>query len=117
MPGELAAQTLPAVPLAWRVEVQKRGRYWQWRMRRADKRKSRYGGKFELLSEERQAQYVQNKEKRERQELPTHNGTGGGEHLAIRHRVLPASGDSGTSLQLAGQSDADPAGNFLQSNK
>jgi len=63
----VAAQTLPAVPLTWRIEVQRRGRYWQWRTGRAEKRKSRYGGKFELLSDERKAQYVQNKEKRKRQ--------------------------------------------------
>jgi hypothetical protein len=79
------AQTLPAVPLAWRVEVQRRGKYWQWRTGRAEKRKARYGGKFELLSEERQAQYAQNKEKRKRSASPTNNGTGGSEHLAIGH--------------------------------
>ena len=45
------------------------------------------------------------------------HGTGGREHSSERYRLLPASRDSGTSLQLAGRRDADPAGNFLQSNK
>lgn len=114
MPREpVAAQALPAVPLTWRVEVQKRGKYWQWRIGRAEKRKSRYGGKFELLSEERQAQYVQNKEKRNRKETTTRNGTGGSQHSPERYRLLPASGNSGTSSQLAGRGDADSAGRVL----
>ena len=47
----------------WRIEVTKRGLYFQWRERRRNG-KSAYGGKFGLLSAERQAQYGQNKLKR-----------------------------------------------------
>lgn len=48
----------------WRIEVTRRGKYWLWRRGRAKNRQSRYGGKFELLSPERQAAYEQNKAKR-----------------------------------------------------
>lgn len=52
---------LPAVAMRWRIEVQKRGKYWQWRYGSGRTRISRYGGKFELLSQERQTEYAQNK--------------------------------------------------------
>lgn len=63
---------LPPVSVQWRVEVQKRGRYFQWRTGSRRKRKSRYGGKFELLSNERKARYEKNKAKR--QASPGHSG-------------------------------------------
>lgn len=46
---------------AWRIEVTGQGRYWQWRRGRGTNRKSRYGGKFEQLSQDRQAAYHQNR--------------------------------------------------------
>jgi hypothetical protein len=48
-------------PLEWRREVKDRGKYWQWRKGSGDYRPSRYGGVFELLDEERKAQYERNK--------------------------------------------------------
>lgn len=73
IPAEnVPAKPLPVMAVRWRVEVQKRGRYWQWRSGRGALRQSRYGGKFALLSDERKAQYEQNKERRER---VTNNGT------------------------------------------
>ena len=74
--GEIqTAQSLPPISaqLGWRVEVQKRGRYWQWRQGRADNRKAHYGGKFELLTDERKVQYEKNKAKR--QKAIQNNGT------------------------------------------
>ena len=59
--ADTGAQVLPVVAMRWRVEVQKRGKYWQWRFGSGRMRISRYGGKFELLSQERQAEYAQNK--------------------------------------------------------
>jgi hypothetical protein len=56
---------LPIAELTWRVEVQKRGKYWQWRRGSRGNRKARYGGRFELLPIERQAQYEVNKAKRQ----------------------------------------------------
>ena len=53
----------------WRIEVQKRGRFWQWRRGRNESRVCRYGGKFDNLSDERKAEYherirIKNKAKR-----------------------------------------------------
>ena len=44
----------------WRTEVLRRGKYWQKR-ERGRNGKSRYGGKFNLLSPERQVQYDKTK--------------------------------------------------------
>jgi hypothetical protein len=55
---------LPSVPVNWRVEVQKRGRYWRCRTEGAEKRKCRYGGRFETLNEEKKQAYEQNKARR-----------------------------------------------------
>lgn len=52
---------LPASGGTWRTEVKRRGKFWQWRRGRGDQRVSRYGGKFDLLSPERQAEYERNK--------------------------------------------------------
>ena len=54
----------------WRIEVLKRGRFWHWRKGRNESRIGRYGGKFELLSDERKAAYnerirLKNKAKRQ----------------------------------------------------
>ena len=48
----------------WRIEVQKRGKFWQWRRGSKAQRQARYGGKFDLLSDERKAEYEQNKARR-----------------------------------------------------
>ena len=61
MPEVHNAQTLPAISAQWRREVQKRGKYWQWRKGRGENRQARYGGKFETLPEERKRQYERNK--------------------------------------------------------
>jgi hypothetical protein len=47
----------------WRIEVVRRGKYWQSRRGRGKNRESRYGGKFSTLSEERQAQYYVNRQR------------------------------------------------------
>jgi hypothetical protein len=54
----------PFDPAGWRVEVKEKGRYWCWRKGIRAARQSRYGGKFDLLSEERQAEYGRNKARR-----------------------------------------------------
>lgn len=50
----------------WRIEVTGLGRYWQWRKGRGQARISRYGGKFDLLSDERKREYHANKRKQTR---------------------------------------------------
>jgi hypothetical protein len=49
----------------WRVEVTRRGKFWQWRTGSKAQRRARYGGKFSLLSDERKAQYEINKARRQ----------------------------------------------------
>jgi hypothetical protein len=75
------------------VEVQKRGKYWQWRHGSRHKRKSRYGGKFELLPDERKAQYEANKEKRQAR---AHHGSRSLEHLTERDSLLSVGRIDGT---------------------
>jgi hypothetical protein len=48
----------------WRVEVTRRGKFWNWRKGSKAQRRGAYGGKFELLSDERKGQYAINKERR-----------------------------------------------------
>ena len=64
----LAIEDVPVIERAgtldWRIEVLRRGKFWQWRTGRAENRKSRYGGKFATLSPERQKRYEQNKARR-----------------------------------------------------
>jgi hypothetical protein len=48
----------------WRIEVLKRGKYWQWRRGYGKGRKARYGGRFALLPPERQAAYFENVRRR-----------------------------------------------------
>jgi hypothetical protein len=73
----LAARDVPALAARagtspeWRIEVTRRGKYWQWRKGRDKDRQSRYGGKFELLSNERKAEYHDNKAKRQTQRAAT----------------------------------------------
>lgn len=62
---DIEPETVPVMAHAtgsdWRIEVTANGRYWQWRLGRGPNRKSRYGGKFEQLSAERQAAYHDNR--------------------------------------------------------
>ena len=73
----LAMRDVPALAASagttqeWRIEVTRRGKYWQWRKGRDKNRLSRYGGKFELLSSERKAEYHDNKTKRQTQHATT----------------------------------------------
>lgn len=69
-PADVPAINTQAVPALaasagtaqdWRIEVTRRGKFWQWRKGRGRDRQSRYGGKFELLSDERKAAYHDNK--------------------------------------------------------
>jgi hypothetical protein len=48
----------------WRIEVTHAGQRWHWRKGRGKDRQHRPGGRFEQLSQERQAEYEQNKIKR-----------------------------------------------------
>ncbi len=64
--GGLAELPSAAGRPGWRIEIQKRGKYWQWRQGSKAQRKARYGGKFELLSNERKQAYEVNKAKREK---------------------------------------------------
>ena len=48
----------------WRIEVTRRGKFWNWRMGSKTQRRGAYGGKFDLLSDERKGQYAINKAKR-----------------------------------------------------
>ena len=53
----LAAKEVPAfvahagTSQDWRIEVTRRGKYWQWRKGRGKNRQSRYGGKFNRKAE------------------------------------------------------------------
>ena len=62
---EVASTELPALAAGWRIEVTRRGRYWQWRRGSLQNRQSRYGGRFDTLSAERQARYEFNKARRQ----------------------------------------------------
>lgn len=55
-------QPLPQVRKRARREIQKRGKYWQWRIGSHGNRRAEYGGKFERLPEERKQEYERNKE-------------------------------------------------------
>jgi len=44
----------------WRIEITKKGRYWQWRKGSRDERISAYGGKFGNLNPIRQHEYQEN---------------------------------------------------------
>ncbi len=57
VPAKLPEEMLPVVVIKWRQEVQRRGKYWQWRKGSAKNRSSRYGGKFDTLKPDRQVQY------------------------------------------------------------
>ncbi len=57
----MTAQPLPTLAAQWRIEIQKRGRYWQWRIGSHGNRSAQYGGKFETLPEERKKEYDENK--------------------------------------------------------
>jgi hypothetical protein len=48
----------------WRIEVLKRGKYWQWRRGYGKGRKARYGGRFALLPEARRTAYFENVRRR-----------------------------------------------------
>ena len=63
----------------WRIEVLKRGKYWQWRRGYGKGRKARYGGRFALLPPERQAAYFENVRRRN-----AHAGDGAGDFPAGR---------------------------------
>ncbi len=92
---------LPAVSAHWRIEVQKRGRFWQWRKGSHQNRQAKYGGKFELLSDERKQAYEHNKARlqmhqttagNEMSETPCNNGTRGTESPGERGELLPVGG-------------------------
>ena len=87
-PADVPALDLDAVPaltgsagtaLDWRTEVTRRGKFWQWRKGRNIGRISRYGGKFDLLSEERKAEYHVNKRRQaKRRKAQTRASTNAG---------------------------------------
>jgi hypothetical protein len=77
----------PLGDAGWRVEVLKRGKYWQWRKGHGRNRKARYGGRFALLPPERQAAYFENVRKR-----AAHSGNGAGD-LPERRAGSATSGD------------------------
>jgi hypothetical protein len=60
----IAEDPEPLGDAGWRVEVLKRGKYWQWRKGHGRNRKARYGGRFALLPPERQAAYFENVRRR-----------------------------------------------------
>lgn len=105
--------TLPTVTVQWRVEVQKRGKYWQWRRGSRQKRVSRYGGKFELLSEERKAEYAVNKAKWAQRRSNSNNGTGGTATVTERHWVPTTGRDNGTGSEQTRWSAIDHSGSVL----
>jgi len=57
------------IAAGWRVEVNQRGTSWNWRRGSGSNRKTRYGGMFDRLPPERQAEYEHNRTRR--------NGAGG----------------------------------------
>ncbi len=89
---------LPEVAVRWRKEVQRRGKYWQWRKGSGAGRTARYGGKFDTLEPERKVQYVQNVEKRARR-AAKRNGPGGAGDAAVGDRVLSGGGIDGTGRE------------------
>ncbi len=101
-------------PLDWRREVKERGKYWQWRKGSGDYRPSRYGGTFDRLDEERQAQYEHNKHiygrnrkaqqkaKAKGAKAPARAPTRGPRNAPKRHRVLP---DQRRADQVRGERD------------
>ncbi len=108
MLGVSSAQTLPAISAQWRREVQKRGKYWQWRKGRGANRHARYGGKFETLPEERKRQYERNKavlqmqKAQTKHEMPkpqSDHGTGSIDAIGIRGELLPIRGLESQSSQ------------------
>jgi hypothetical protein len=74
----IAEDPEPLGDAGWRVEVLKRGKYWQWRRGYGKGRKARYGGRFALLPPERQAAYFENIRRR------AHSGDGPGDLPAGR---------------------------------
>ena len=101
MLGATDVRTLPAISAQWRREVQKRGKYWQWRKGRGANRQARYGGKFETLPEERKRQYEQNKavlqmrKTRTQHEMPkpeSDHGTRSVDDVGISGELLPIGG-------------------------
>jgi hypothetical protein len=126
---EDAPSSLPAVTVQWRIEVQKRGKYWQWRRGSRQKRVSRYGGKFELLPDERKEQYEVNKArlartrastgeqsrkaKRARGQSNHDHGTRSPAAIAERNRVSTIGRDNGTGEEHAGGIAADNSGSAL----
>ena len=68
-------QPLPQVRKRARREIQKRGRYWQWRIGSHGNRSAQYGGKFETLPEERKQQYDENKRLYHARRAPKANAT------------------------------------------
>jgi hypothetical protein len=61
----------------WRIEVTRRGKYWQSRRGSGKHKESRYGGKFSMLSAERQAAYYVNRENYHRRRAADQNGDRG----------------------------------------
>jgi hypothetical protein len=60
----IAEDPEPLGDAGWRVEVLKRGKYWQWRKGHGRNRKARYGGRFALLPEARRTAYFENVRRR-----------------------------------------------------
>lgn len=67
------------------MEVQGRGKYWQWRKGRAESRQCRYGGKFETLSEDRQNEYKENREAYQQRRSRTDTNVSGRILPKVRH--------------------------------
>lgn len=65
------AAPLPKLAAQWRIEIQKRGRFWQWRKGSHAQRVAKYGGKFEILADERKEDYERNKERIEQRRNKT----------------------------------------------
>src|SRR3990172_906742 len=85
-PGENESKPLPAVSAQWRIEVQKRGKFFQWRRGSGSNRQARYGGKFELLTDERKMQYATNSK---RKASPTSNGRRSPQPATVGSKLLP----------------------------
>jgi hypothetical protein len=83
----IAEDPEPLGDAGWRVEVLKRGKYWQWRKGHGRNRKARYGGRFALLPPERQAAYFENVRRRN-----AHPGDGPGDLPAGRAGGPPGGG-------------------------
>ena len=72
--GGLSDLPSPAGRPGWRVEVTWRGKFWNWRTGSKDKRRGVYGGKFDLLSDERKQAYEHNKAKRAKAQVDNRAG-------------------------------------------